>query len=71
MDRKIQKMAEEIVEIVEGSGEDSDKMIGSLVREAMRVENLSAAEIGELMIEIENGMEFVNRYREEHGEDRI
>lgn len=71
MDRKIQKMAEEIVEIVEGSGEDSDKMIGSLVREAMRVEKLSAVEIGELMIEIEFGMEFVNRFREEQGEDRI
>lgn len=68
---RIQKMAEEIVEIVEGSGEDSDKMIGSLVREAMRVEKLSAVEIGELMIEIEIGMEFVNRFREEQGEDRI
>lgn len=71
MMERIQKMAEEIVEIVEGSGEDSDKMIGSLVREAMRVEKLSAVEIGELMIEIEIGMEFVNRFREEQGEDRI
>lgn len=70
-ENKIRWMAEEFVEIVEGSGEDANKVVGRLMREEVRKNELSVNEIGELMVRVEAIIEVLNDWREANGYAKI
>lgn len=66
MKKSVNELAAEIVEAGEGAGRGWSVVIGEKMRGVVRSGEYSAVEIGEMMIEIERLIAYVNAWREKN-----